>query len=158
MTNTENTSQVQRRAGRGGFAPGVSGNPNGRPLGARNKTTLAVEALLDGEAQALTRKAIERALEGDTTALRLCLDMIAPPRRDRPTPFDMPKLREVADARDALAAVVRAVAEGELTPAEATTLAALIERFADVDSATDDARRSRERRDQGPFSALADLL
>jgi hypothetical protein len=38
------------------FKPGHSGNPNGRPKGVRNKTTLAVEALLDGEAEAITRK------------------------------------------------------------------------------------------------------
>jgi hypothetical protein len=36
------------------FLKGQSGNPSGRPRGARNKTTLAVEALLDGEAEALT--------------------------------------------------------------------------------------------------------
>jgi hypothetical protein len=69
------------------FRKGQSGNPSGRPRGARNKTTLAVEALLDGEAEALTRKAIERALEGDTTALRLCLDRLLPPRKGRPVSF-----------------------------------------------------------------------
>ncbi len=88
----------------GSFAPGVSGNPAGRPRGSRNKTTLAIEALLDGEAEALTRKPIERALAGDGVALRLCLDRIAPPRRDRPTPFDLPALREAADAREAFGA------------------------------------------------------
>jgi len=55
-----------------------SPNPNGRPPGARNRTTLAAEALLDGEAEALTRKAIERALDGDPTALRICIDRILP--------------------------------------------------------------------------------
>ena len=35
------------------------------------------------EAEALTRKAIERALEGDTTALRLCLDRLLPPCRPK---------------------------------------------------------------------------
>ena len=95
----------------GAFKPGESGNPAGRPRGSRNKTTLAIEALLDGEAEALTRKAIERALAGDPQALRLCLDRIAPPRRDRPTPFALPALAEAADARDAFAAVVRAVAD-----------------------------------------------
>ena len=55
------------------FRKGQSGNPSGRPRGARNKTTLAVEALLDGEAEVLTRKAIERAKDGDSVALRLCL-------------------------------------------------------------------------------------
>jgi hypothetical protein len=57
---------------------GVSGNPAGKPKGARHKTTLAVQALLDGEAEALTRKCIELAKEGDTTALRLCMERLAP--------------------------------------------------------------------------------
>jgi hypothetical protein len=76
------------------FRKGQSGNPSGRPRGARNKATLAVEALLDGEAEALTRKAIERALEGDTTALRLCLDRLLPPRKDRLVSFAMPSDRK----------------------------------------------------------------
>ena len=54
------------------FAKGVSGNPAGRPVGSRNKATLLALQLLEGEAEALTRKAVEQALEGDTTALRLC--------------------------------------------------------------------------------------
>ena len=43
------------------FQKGVSGNPAGRPIGARNKTSLAVEALLDGEAEGLTRRAIDKS-------------------------------------------------------------------------------------------------
>ena len=56
-------------------------------MGARHKATVAAEALLDGEAEALTRKAVEMALAGDGTALRLCLDRIIPPRRERPVRF-----------------------------------------------------------------------
>jgi len=52
------------------FAPGTSGNPAGRPKGARNRATVAAEALLEGEAEALTRKAVELALAGDVTAQR----------------------------------------------------------------------------------------
>ena len=78
LVTAENTAPKQR--GRP-FRPGVSPNPAGRPKGARNKTTMAVEALLEGEAQALTRKALELALAGDTTALRLCLERIAPRQR-----------------------------------------------------------------------------
>jgi hypothetical protein len=63
---------------------GQSGNPSGRPPGARHKATVAAEALLDGEAEGLTRKALEMALDGDTVALRLCLERILPPRRERP--------------------------------------------------------------------------
>jgi hypothetical protein len=47
------------------FKPGKSGNPQGRPKGARNKTTVATEQLLDGEAEAITKKAIELAKSGD---------------------------------------------------------------------------------------------
>ncbi len=45
----------------GRFEAGRSGNPNGRPKGARNKATIVVESLLEGEAEALTRRAIELA-------------------------------------------------------------------------------------------------
>ena len=60
---------------------GQSGNPAGRPPGSRNPATLAAEVLLEGEAEALTRRAIERAMEGDVTALRLCLERVLPARR-----------------------------------------------------------------------------
>ena len=56
------------------FKPGQSGNPHGRPKGSRHKTTLAIEKLLDGEGEEITRKAIEKAKEGDMAAIRLRLD------------------------------------------------------------------------------------
>jgi hypothetical protein len=115
---------------------------------------LAIEALLDGQAAALTQKAIDRALGGDGLALRICMDRIEPPRRDRPVPFDLPKLTEAADAREAFAAVVRAVAEGELTPSEALILAKLIEGFVAVDVDTENDRRQRERKKNGSMLML----
>ena len=90
------------------FEPGNSG----RTKGSRNKATLALEALLDGEAEALTRKAIEMALEGDTTAMRLVMDRIMPPRKDRPVLFALPKLETPADAVKATAALVEAADRG----------------------------------------------
>lgn len=75
MTDQNKTTGKNGRETDGRFAPGNSG----RPAGARHKTTLAIEALLEGEAEALTRKAIELALAGDMTALRLCLERIARP-------------------------------------------------------------------------------
>jgi hypothetical protein len=65
------------------FKPGESGNPAGKPRGARHKTTLACDLLLEGEAEAITRKAIELAKIGDGPALRLCLERIAPPSEGR---------------------------------------------------------------------------
>jgi hypothetical protein len=60
--------------------------------------TLAVEMLLDGEAETITRKAVEMALAGDTTALRLVLERICPPRKERPVAFTLPTLETPADA------------------------------------------------------------
>jgi len=75
------------------FKPGKSGNPSGKPKGARNKTTVAMEKLLDDDAATITSKAIELAKNGDLTALRLCLERIIPPSKDRPVNFDMPEIK-----------------------------------------------------------------
>jgi hypothetical protein len=64
----------------GRFPKGVSGNPTGRPKGTRNRATRLAESLLDGEARALARKAVELALGGDVTALKLCLERLIPRR------------------------------------------------------------------------------
>ena len=108
----------------GTFAPG--NKLGGRTPGSRNQTTLAVEALLEGEHEALTRAAIEKALDGDTTALRLCLDRLAPPRKDSPVTFALPPVKSAADAVQASAAVLAAVAGGEVTPDEAGRVMALL--------------------------------
>src|SRR6516225_2641334 len=97
------------------FQKGISGNPQGRPAGARNRTTVAVEALLDGEAEKLTRKAVTLALKGNVACLRLCLDRIVPPRRGRQLGFAIPMLNSPNDAGRAMAAITAAVASGDLT-------------------------------------------
>ena len=122
-TSAEKTAQKQR--GRQ-FQPGQSGNPNGRPKGSRNRTTLAVEALIDGEADALTRKAIDLALAGDTSMLRALLGTLVPSRRERLVEFDLPSIETAADARGASSAVLAACAAGALSPSEASEVMALI--------------------------------
>ena len=103
-----------------------SGNP-GRPAGSRHKATLAVEALLEGEAEQLTRKAIEMALAGDATALRLCLDRVAPPRKGRTVSFDLPAVESSGDVLKALQVLMTAVGEGHITPDEALTVSSILE-------------------------------
>lgn len=110
----------------GRFPPGTSGNPAGRPTGSRHKTTLAIEALLEGEADALTRKAIELAKDGDGPALRLCLDRLAPARRDLPVSIELPPVTSIADAVAASAAILAAVASGDITPDEAGRVMGLL--------------------------------
>jgi hypothetical protein len=78
----------------------------GRPKGACNETTIAVETLLDNGAEALTRKVIELALAGNVAALRLCFERLLPPRRDRGVAFDLPKIESAADALAASRAVL----------------------------------------------------
>jgi hypothetical protein len=63
---------------------GKSGNPAGRPLGSRNKSTLFLESLLENEAEPLTRKMIQVGLTGNPMALRFCLGRLLPRRRGRP--------------------------------------------------------------------------
>ena len=113
----------------GRFTAGQSGNPTGKPKGARHKTTLAIQALLDGEGEALTRKAVELALAGDMTALRLCLDRIAPARKDNPVTVELPTITTSEDAAKAMAAILGAVAEGNITPSEGGEMAKLVEVF-----------------------------
>ena len=111
---------------------GQSGNPNGRAAGSRNRATLALETLLDGQATALTQKAIDLALTGDMAALRLCLDRILPPRKDSPVAFDLPEMKTLNDAVPAMGALVKAVGRGDLTPTEAGELTKMVQAFAKI--------------------------
>ncbi len=108
------------------FGPGRSGNPNGRPKGSRNRVTQAIEALIDGKAEAIVAKAVEIALEGDTNMLRALLATFVPRRRDRTVEFDLPDIHTPADALAASSAVIAACSRGELAPAEASEIMGLI--------------------------------
>ena len=108
------------------FPPGQSGNLNGRPKGSRNRITQAIEALIEGQGEALGAKAVEMALEGDGSMLRALLYTLVPTRRDRTVEFELPKVLTAADALTASSAVLAACAAGELTPNEAGEIMRLI--------------------------------
>ncbi len=122
---------------RGPWKPGQSGNPKGRTPGSRNKVTTAVEELLAGEAEMITRKVISKAKGGNLTAIKLILDRIAPPRKDRPVAFKLPKIEGAGDAAAVMAAIVNAVAAGELSPGEAAELGRLVDAYARVTGLSD---------------------
>ena len=109
------------------FRPGESGNPKGRPSGSRHKATLAAQSLLDGEAEALTRVCVEKALEGDGFALKLALERILPPRKDRPITVDLPAIKKIEDIAKATATITEAVGVGTLTPGEGELLSRIID-------------------------------
>ena len=108
MKNGRNTA--------GQFTEGNSG----RPKGSRNKATIAIESLLQGQAEALTQTAVAKALEGDSVALRLCMERIAPAPKDQPNSFSLPKMNNALDASEAAGSVLTAVSDRALKPIEAT--------------------------------------
>ena len=150
-------SDQEQIGNRGRFKKGQSGNPAGRPRGRRDERVLFAQALFDGEAEAIIRKCIEMAKEGDRVCIKLCIERILPPVRSRPVRLDIPEATAPIDdeaGRDdeliprldedeteeseeetttaeaidgAMAAVVRAMAEGELSPAEALTAAQVVD-------------------------------
>ena len=111
------------------FRKGQSGNPSGKPKGCRNATTILFDELLKDNAKELIEKTIEMAKDGDGPALRLCIERLAPPRKDPPVWFDLPAMNEAKDAVNASAAIVAAVAGGDLTPSEAAELSKVVDSY-----------------------------
>lgn len=103
----------------GQFQKGISGNPQGKPKGATNHATRATLELLQGESEALTRKAVEMALGGDLGALKLCLDKLLPKCKELPLPaLDIP----LGLRQDFLHGILDSVLKGKMTIDEATRL------------------------------------
>ena len=117
MKNGRNTA--------GQFASGNSG----KPKGSRNKATIAIESLSQGQAEALTQTAVTKALAGDSMALKLGMERIAPAPKDHPVSFNLPNMNNALDASEAAGSVLTAVSEGELTPIEATRVMGLIDSY-----------------------------
>jgi hypothetical protein len=113
-------------------------------VGSRNKSTLFAEEMLDGQAAAILQKTIELALKGDPTALRLCLERISPPRKERLIDLSLPPISEVRDACTALTAILSGVAEGRVTPGEAESLARTVQIHTQVMETEVLARRINE--------------
>jgi hypothetical protein len=109
---------------------GRSGNPRGRPHGSRNRASLLIEHLIAGEGEAIVRTLVDAAKGGDVSAARALLDRLVPPRKERPLKLVLPQLRTAADARDALAEVAAAVADGTILPGEGEALVRLLEAYA----------------------------
>ena len=117
------TNERKKRKTRAGqFPKGSSGNPAGRPPGSRNRSTLLMEELLEGEGEQLVRKAIELATAGDILALRLCLERLLPPRKDRTIQLNLPLIATLPQISSAMSTVVQAIGEGIITPTEGESL------------------------------------
>jgi hypothetical protein len=119
--------EIAGRIQGGRFVPGVSGNPAGKPPGARARATRLAEQLMSNDAEAVVRAVIEAAKGGDMTAAKIVLDRIAPPCRGRPVRLDLPPIVCAADLVRALAAVADAMSRGVLSAEEAQAAATVLE-------------------------------
>jgi len=114
------------------FKPGQSGNPAGKQRGVRHKATQTMQVLLQGELEAITRKAVELALDGDTMALKLCLDRLAPPLKPVATPITL-DLPAQANLTETARALVGAAASGDVPPDVAAQLVSAVASAAKVE-------------------------
>jgi hypothetical protein len=99
----------------------------GRPSGSRNKATMALQEMLDGHGESITRKCALLAMQGDPTALRLCMERLIPPRKEHPVKFQLLDVSTAGEIATALSDVLHDVAVGQLTPAEGQMIAAILE-------------------------------
>lgn len=140
MSSKDDMNQPRNPGEKTRGRPFERGNP-GKPKGARSHVTRAIEAMLAGQHEQLTQVAIDKALEGDMVALRLCLDRLAPPRKDAPISIELPSVASAADAVTASAAVLAAVSAGECTPDEGGRVMALLTAHKAIVEAGDLERR-----------------
>lgn len=139
------------------FRKGASGNRSGRPPDARNRTTVAIEGLLEDEGEAIGRKLVERALVGDPVALRLAMERIGPVRRGRPVRFALPAVATAGDVNAAIGGVLGVETDraraGEARQQEETRLQGVrlelcrcrLEELADAAAAARDAYLNAQR-------------
>jgi hypothetical protein len=127
------------------FQPGQSGNPAGRPRGARNKATVLLETLIERDGEALAHQLVEQAKTGNARALGCLMGMILPKRKGAPIEIDLPRLEKASDAPVAIAAIIAAVCRGELTPEEGISLARMVEAFLRAKQKVEKLERRPER-------------
>jgi hypothetical protein len=137
----ENTPRIQR--GRP-FARGQSGNPAGKPRGARNKVTVAIETLMGKYGEQVAARVVKRACEGDMTAAKLILERVAPPRRGRPVHLKLPPIGDAASVMNAHATLLGDIASGKVTPEEAEPVSAMLGAHLKTIETVDIDRRLRD--------------
>ncbi len=123
MSDAEQHSDAPKKA-RG--KPFEKGNP-GRPPGARNRTTVALEGMLDRNGELILQKVLDLALAGDRAMLKLCFERLVGPRAEPSIPFDMPPIKSPADAPAAMSAIMEAVTAADINLAQAMQASALVQ-------------------------------
>ena len=112
------------------FAKGQSGNPAGRPVGSRNKFTREMHDAFEHGGPLLVQRLFELAGDGNTAAMRQCLDRLM--GKLRPSAVVLPAPESPTYVFDALKEIHRALGAGEIASDEAIRLVDLVGRTARV--------------------------
>ena len=123
------------------FKPGQSGNPNGKPKGAKDKRT-ELRGLLQPHAKELVNKVVEKALEGDTTALRLCLDRLIPPYRAGNISVVLDEIEGTLTEKGEK--IISAMGSGEITPSDTASMLSALAAQSRIVEVDDIAKRVSE--------------
>ncbi len=120
----ENTGEIQEN---GRFKKGKSGNPRGKPKGARHKSSMMAEMLFEGGVEAVCEQVLSQAKEGNLHAAKIILDRLLPSRKDRLINFKLPHIEKASDVVEAGRMICCAVGKGEITPLEGESLSKILE-------------------------------
>jgi hypothetical protein len=104
------------------FQPGQSGNPAGRPPGARNEVNRSMEPVFQANGEAIIERLVEQAKAANPVALRLCVDRLVPLGKHRQVGFQLPPMNKSDDVRAAIATIHAGVADGDISTGEAADL------------------------------------
>lgn len=119
--------KTEKKQGRTKFQKGKSGNPKGRPTGSRNKTTILAERLLENDLEEVCSVVANQAKQGNIQAIKVILDRLLPPRRDRHIHFPLQEIKTPSDILRAMEQITTAVSSGEITPLEGESLSSILE-------------------------------
>src|ERR1700693_3046962 len=108
------------------FTPGNTAG-RGRPPCSRNKDTVWAEELIGQHREAVLRKCLAMALQGDSTAMRLCVERILPLSKESRIRLKMANVSTMAEVATALNRVLQAVGRGDITTEQGQRLADLLQ-------------------------------
>jgi len=101
----------------------------GRPRGSRNKRTIEWQEMLNEHGAAVLTKCIVSALQGDRSAMRMCVERLLPPCKESPAQFRLPSMTTATGLAQGQAAVLDAYSRGQLTASQAATMSELLDRY-----------------------------
>lgn len=119
-----NTGQIQ---GNGQFTKGRSGNPKGKPKGARHRSSILAERLFADEVKDICQTVIIEAKAGNMQAAKIIMDRLFPPRKDNPIHIELPVIETTNDLLKATGKITDAVSSGQISPSEGEALARIID-------------------------------